>query len=391
MQVDIGQLRAESWRQHLNSRLREGEDCLDHVRSAWGHESCGFCLVSVVKRPRLQIERPLSCAVRTPIWIVLTLLVVSAGVAAQSDSGADDGVNFSGQVRYENDTPAAFIQLELWTDGETTWRRYVTTDRMGRFHVGAPCMVIKYRVDSRDYRPVEGQVDISIRPCRGLVDISLRTLPGKTVPGGEPVVTGEIDARIAAIPPQAKKEFDDGLVAVNNNHFVDAISHLQKAISLYPKYAEAYQLLGVSQLQNKQGPEAETSLLKAIEIEDRMPRAQYLLGVLYAMTARAQLAEKPLTRFAELDPHNPEAHFELAKVSFALNKFPDAEMHARKSIELKENNKGVYIVLGYALLRQNKPADAKRAFQQFLKYDPTSLMAADVANTIADIDKRAKR
>jgi Flp pilus assembly protein TadD len=78
-------------------------------------------------------------------------------------------------------------------------------------------------------------------------------------------------------------------------------------------------------------------------------------------------------------------------VYFALSKFPDAELHARKSIELNETNTGVYPVLGYALLRQSKPKDARQAFQRFLKLDPSSPMAADVKTTIAQIDSRAKK
>jgi Flp pilus assembly protein TadD len=119
-----------------------------------------------------------------------------------------------------------------------------------------------------------------------------------------------------------------------------------------------------------------------------MPQAQYLLGVLYAMTSRANLAEKPLTRFVELDPKNPEAQLELAKVCFALSKFPEAELHARMAIKLKESKPGVYIVLGYALLRQKKADEARHAFEQFLKIDPNGPMASDMKTIIAQIDQR---
>lgn len=46
--------------------------------------------------------------------------------------------------------------------------------------------------------------------------------------------------------------------------------------------------------------------------------------------------------------------------------------HARNAIKPKETDPGVYIVLGYALLRQKKADDARHAFQHFLKYDPSS-------------------
>jgi Flp pilus assembly protein TadD len=81
----------------------------------------------------------------------------------------------------------------------------------------------------------------------------------------------------------------------------------------------------------------------------------------------------------------------LAKTEFALNKFPEAELHARKAIELKEKNPGVEVILAYSLLRQKKSAEAKTAFQQYLKLDPASPMKADVEKTIAAIDEHEKQ
>jgi len=321
----------------------------------------------------------------------VTLVVLIAAVLAQAQNPSDTyGTSFQGQVRYENNVPAQFIRVEMWTEGESTWRSIVETDRLGKFHAGAPCMVIQYKIEVPGFRPASGHVDMSINPCRALELITLRALPGTIIPT-EAAPSSMIDPRIAAIPAEARTEFDTGGNAINHNDFAGAILHLQKAISLYPSYAEAYHLLGVAQLQTNQIPQAESSLVKAIAIEDRMPQSQYLLGVLYAKTNRVNLAEKPFSRFAELDPQNPDAHFELAKVCFALNRFPEAEMRARKSIELKETNTGVYIVLGHALLRQSKPEDARRAFQQFLQLDPNSPMATDVKATIAQIDSRAKK
>ncbi len=323
---------------------------------------------------------------RNLVKVALVIFVWAIPAQAQSGSDMESGTNFQGQIRYENNAPAQFVQVELWTDGESSWRTFARTDRSGKFHTGAPCMVIQYKIDAPGFRPVWGRVDMSMKPCRVLEMITLQAAreTSSSVPPA-----GVIDGRIAAIPAEARQEFEAGQKALQGDDFAGAIPHLQKAISLYPRYAEAYQLLGVAQIQTNQGAQAESSLVKAIEIEDKLARAQYLLGVLYAMTNRANLAEKPLKRFAELDPQSPDAQFELAKVSFALSKFPDSEMYARRAIVLKESNAGVHIVLGYALLRQTKAKDAKRAFQQFLKLDPHSPMASDVRNTIAQIEQRA--
>ena len=54
----------------------------------------------------------------------------------------------------------------------------------------------------------------------------------------------------------------------------------------------------------------------------------------------------------------------------------------------RETDPGVYIVLGYALLRQKEADDVRHAFQHFRKYDSTSPMAADVKNLVAQIDQK---
>lgn len=319
--------------------------------------------------------------------LALLILALAAATAALGQTNMNtQGGNFKGQVRYENNAPASYIKVDIWSDAGT-WRSTVNTDDQGRFSVQAPFGVIQYKVEMPGYRPAQGREDLSMSHLANEM-ITLKAQPGTTPPAA--AAAGPVDARIAAIPPEAKKEYDAGQKAVTANDFAGAIPHLQKAVDLYPKYAEAYQLLGVAQLQTQHGPEAEASLNKAIAIEDKMPQAQYMLGMLLAMTNRANLAEKPFTRFAELDPTNPDAHFELAKTEFALNKFAEAEMHANKAIELKEKNPGVQVVLAYSLLRQKKATEAKQAFQQYLKLDPNSPMKADVEKTIAMIDEHQK-
>lgn len=324
----------------------------------------------------------------TKLSRILFLLSVVVAASAQTNTNTIGG-NFRGQVRYDDNSPASHISVEIWSDGGT-FRTTVVTDDLGRFGVQTPFGVIQYKIEIPGYRPASGRDDLSMSH-RADELITLKALPGTNPSGAGSASVLPADPRIAAITPGAKKEFDAGQKAVNANDFAAAIPRLQKAVELYPKYAEAYQLLGLAQMQTQQGPQAEASLNKAIEIEGKMPQAQYLLGMLLAMTNRANLAEKPFTRFTELDPTNPDAHFELAKTEFALNKFPEAEMHARKAVELKEKNPGVEVVLAYSLLRQKKAAEARDAFKTYLKLDPNSPMKADVEKTIAMIDEHEKQ
>ena len=315
-------------------------------------------------------------------------LLLTASAAAQMNTNTQGG-NFKGQVRYDNNTAASYIRVEIWSDGGT-FRTTVNTDDQGRFAVQAPLGVIQYRIEIPGYHVVQGREDISMS---GRAD-ELLTL--KPIAGAAPApkAGATLDARVAAITPEAKKEFEAGQQAMGANDIPGAAQHFQKAITLYPNYAEAYQLLGVTQLQGAQKAEdlkaVEASEMKAIDIEKKLPNAYYILGIARANMGNTPGAEEPLTTFIGMDPNNPDGHFELAKTEFALNKFAEAEMQARKAIELKEKSPGVQVVLAYALLRQKKAPEAKAAFQQYLKLDPNSPMKSDVEKTIAMIDQHQK-
>jgi len=320
------------------------------------------------------------------------ILVCALVTTALGQNSNQDG-NFKGQIRYEDNSPASYLRVELLSDGGM-YRTYVNTDDRGRFAIQAPKAVIQYRIDMPGYRVLQGREDISTSGRADLL-LTLRRIPGSSPQTAAAGLSPTTSARVLAITPDAKKEFEAGQQAMNASDLPAAAQHFQKAITLYPNYAEAYQLLGVTQLQTAQKADdlkaVEASEMKAIEIEKELPNAYYILGIARANMGNTPGAEEPLTTFISKDPNNPDGHFELAKTEFALNKFAEAELHARKAIELKEKNPGVEVVLAYSLLRQKKATEAKVAFQQYLQLDPNSPMKADVQKTIAMIDEHEKQ
>ena len=196
---------------------------------------------------------------------IVLLLVFAISVQAQAGGG-----NFKGQVLYQDNSPATHVLVELWTDGGT-YRTTVTTDDSGRFQAQAPFGVIQYKVELTGFRHNQGREDIRMSG-RALVQITLRALPGTAIPGA-----AAVDQRVAQIPPDAKKQFAAGQEAMDSNDLAGAVKHFQKATELYPRYAEAFQLLGVAQLQTAQKAAdlqaAEASEMKAIEIEKNLPNA----------------------------------------------------------------------------------------------------------------------
>src|SRR5256885_10724711 len=260
--------------------------------------------------------------------------------------------HISGRVTYPNGAAAEYVRVQLWSD-TISFRTESTTDKQGRYVFdGIPNSTFHLLIDLVGYQPIERTIDISMSGM-AYEDIVLKPKPGTNPPAA--ALPATIDASIAAIPAEAKKEFEAGGKAMSTNDGAGAAQHYQKAIELYPNYAESYAALGFVQLQTAQKAAdlqaAEASEVKALSIEKDMPSAYLVLGVARANLGNTPGAEEPLTTFVAKDPTNPDGHFELAKTEFALNKFPEAELHAKKAVELKEKNPGVQVILAYSLLR----------------------------------------
>jgi Flp pilus assembly protein TadD len=299
--------------------------------------------------------------------------------------------HITGQVRLENGQLADNVRVQLRSD-TIAYQTETQTDRQGRFVFdGIPLTVFHLWIEFPGYHTYNTTIDISMSKMsyEGITLQRDRSKDVKEVPPEGPNAT--VDARIAQIPPEAKSEFQSGQKALDAKDGPGAITHFQKAIDLFPNYAEAYQLMGGAYLGGGNLAMAESAFVKAVTIEERMVNAQLALGLTRNLMGKTREAEQPLQRAVQLDPKNPDAHFELAKNQYALQKFANAEAQAAKALELKPQNPPVYVVLGYSLLRQKKGSQAEEAFRKFLQIAPTSPMAPDIKQVVAMIEQHEKQ
>src|SRR3954470_21199995 len=299
--------------------------------------------------------------------------------------------HITGQVRFDTGQPADNVRVQLRSD-MVAFQAETQTDRQGRFTFdGLPLTTFHLWIDFPGYRTYFTTIDISMSKMsyEGITLQKDRSKDVKEVPPEGPKAT--VDARVAQIPDGAKSEFQAGQKSLEAKDGAGAIQHFQKAIDLFPNYAEAYQLMGGAYLGGGNLAMAESAFVKAVTIEERMVNAQLALGLTRNLMGKTREAEQPLQKAVQLDPKNPDAHFELAKNQFALQKFADAEAQAAKALELKPQNPPVYVVLGYSLLRQKKVPQAEEAFRRFLQIAPASPMAPDIQQVVAMIQQHEKQ
>src|SRR4051812_41782557 len=167
---------------------------------------------------------------KTLIRVFICVVVVCVCASASP-------THISGRVTYPNGAAAEYVRVQLWSD-TISFRTETTTDKQGRYSFdGIPNSTFHLLIDLVGYQPIERTMDISMSGM-AYEDIVLKPKPGTTPPAA--ALPATIDARVAAIPPEAKKEFEAGGKSMASNDAAGAAQHFQKAIALYPNYAEAY-------------------------------------------------------------------------------------------------------------------------------------------------------
>jgi tetratricopeptide (TPR) repeat protein len=314
---------------------------------------------------------------------VLSLLVSTSATALWAQ-------NFiKGTVRLENGEPAKYVVVRLRCE-RIVYIDERKTDDTGKFTFdGLVPSTYHLSIEGQGFRPYYSDLDITVSKM-AIEQITLR--PDKSAKNGaESAPSGSVNARIAQIPPKARKEFEAGQKTMQAGDVAGSMQHFQKAIELYPQYAEAYQLLGVMYLQSGKLAEAEPQLQKATEIEPNLLTGYVALGICRNYMAKYPEAEAALLKALELDPQSADAHYELAKTYWNLQRWQDSDTHAQKAIALKPDLAGAHVLEGDLALQKHDMSGALKEYKEGVRLDPKGPMAAPTQQMISKIEQATQQ
>jgi len=293
-----------------------------------------------------------------------------------------------GIVHYDDGRPADHVILRLRNDLVTAYQAETSTDIQGRFDFdGLPNSTFHLTVEGQGFQAYDSFIDISMsKMAYEMITLRLDKDPdAKAVPPEGP--KGSLNARIAQIPTEARKEFDLGKQSMQTNDAPTSLQHFHKAIDLYPNYAEAYQLMGVMNLETGKFADAEPQLAKATEIEPKLTTAFFALGICRNQMAKYAEAETALARGLELDPNSADGHYHIAEAYWNLGRFDDSEPHARKSLELKPDMAPAHVLLGNSMLRKRDAPGALKEFKEYLRLAPQGEFAPGTRAAVERLEK----
>jgi tetratricopeptide (TPR) repeat protein len=193
-------------------------------------------------------------------------------------------------------------------------------------------------------------------------------------------------------PKAAKKAYEQGLQSMLKNKPDDARKDFEKAVTLYPQYADAWVSLGKLHLEENAVAPAREALKKAMECDPKLVAPYMELGLLAAKDANWQESGKYMDRAVELDPVDfPQAWYADAVANFNLAKYDAAEKAARAAVKLDPrhvNPRSSYL-LGLVLTEKKDYSGAASELATYIKLAPNAPDLAQAKNELARLEKLA--
>jgi len=136
------------------------------------------------------------------------------------------------------------------------------------------------------------------------------------------------------VPPLALEHYHQGVFYGKNGKYVEAIMELEKAIEVYPGYADAHNALGVVYHRQHQQQDAIKYYLLAIEAMPQHVKARTNLALVYKEQEAYEDALEQLKRALEIDPSYTDAKKLLPEVQRLLEEQKAAEAQKRPQEKL---------------------------------------------------------
>jgi len=322
---------------------------------------------------------------------VAALLICSCSLGfAQSTAAQVSGTVGKVLIRIrdrvnEQQLAQAQVQLIRFPDG-VVGEQFTGSDGSVQFS-GLSVGAFTIRASLQGYEPGEVQIDLR-NSDRTLQSVDISLMPRKDKGSGAP--QGIVAASVLKVPDNAKKEFDRGSRLLNEKKDFDrSIAAFQRAIKLYPGYADAYFLMGTAQMQASAASDAEASLRTAIALDARFIAPHYPLALLLYAQQRYAEEKELLLEAQKLDATDWRWPFELARCLAQQSQWEGALRYGVTASGSANAPPKVHLLLADIYANSGRPHDAIAELELFAKLDPESFYMKRVREVLNVLRQRS--
>jgi tetratricopeptide (TPR) repeat protein len=322
-------------------------------------------------------------------FLLLPLLCLPLSqLAAQRGGG-----NLQVYVTYPNDrAPTEQLKIGLISGTNGTQLENTYTDDHGSAHfLNVPAGTYQLSVSGQSIQAtVSDMFDVDTRRTTQSITVRVKPVEADSEADARSAGNPTVSAGDLKVPEQASKEFDKATQLIAKEQWQKAIDQLNKALALYPAYAEAYTNLGVVYARMGDAGKEREALQKAIAANDHFAPALVNLARLEMKDHNFAAAEGHLNQATAADPADLRTLTLLAQAQLLDHHYADAITTAGKvhTISHDSSYAMVHYVAARACERMNRLADAVTEFKLFLAEEPPGERATAASLEMAAIQKQ---
>jgi len=299
---------------------------------------------------------------------ILLLMAVSASGQRDRDTYNPGNLSseVSGQVNIAQTNEAvgnAPVRLERFSGGVVD---QINTDSRGRFRfTNLQRGYYRVIVNAPGFGPAQQEADLTVL-FKAYLLITLAADKSSALSG----LATSVDVIDARVPADSREQYALGRAALAKKNPAEAILHLGKAVSIYPRFFAAQLLLATALIDTREWAKAEAALQTALELTPDSAPALISLGEVYWREGRIKDAEETLLAGLKLDDKAWHGYFTLGRLYFDAGDVTKAAQPIGRTLQLKPDFAEAHLVAGNILLRLGQKDRALIEYQEYLRLSP---------------------
>lgn len=311
---------------------------------------------------------------------------LAVGLAAVALSAAASAQTYHTQIVTEDGSPLPTSPQIIPSLSDTLTQECAIINIFGN---GSVQYLVNYR--SRPYDPATADMcDVTIR-LKGFqtVQVTLRndsTVVLKHIGLHE---GSTVSATALKAPEAARKAFGKGVNAMDDQKWAAAQKNFEKALEIYPDYAQAWSDLGEVLRRQSKPDDARAAWEKAVAADPKYIKPYVQLAMLDLDEKKPEAAAEIAGKAVAMNPLEfPDLYFYNAVANFNLKHLDVAESSARRATELDTAHEipRAELLLGTVLIAKGDRAGALQHFRKYLELFPKAPNAQQVRRAIAELE-----
>lgn len=198
--------------------------------------------------------------------------------------------------------------------------------------------------------------------------------------------SGLISVAQMSVPGKARAHFVKAEQFFSKANYPAAQKEADKALAIYPRFAEALTLCGMLAMQKQDTLQSAKDFEAAVQSDPNYGTAYLALGSAYNDMGHYDQAERALERGVPLVPAAWQGYFEMARAYLGKHMYEKATQLASKAESLAPSSfANIHLLKAYTLIPQKLNKEAAHELRAFLSHNPTGTNAERAEKLLASL------